>query len=316
LTVPADRLPLAALVLSAGRGTRLDPITRLVAKPAVPLGDTTLVERVLGWLRRSGVRDVVVNLHARPATITRVVGDGAHLGLSVRYSWEPKALGSAGGPRRALPLLATDPILIVNGDTLADVDLAAMLDAHRQSGADVTMALVPNPAPEHYNGVAIDEDGRVIGFVPRGQAAGTWHFIGVQIAAASVFANLRDGEPVETVSGIYRDLIVSRPGAIRAWRATGAVLDVGTPHDYLDAALSFVTHRADRHPGARLRHTFVWPEATVGAGADLDQCIVAGPVAIPAGFTAAESVIVPASVLQPDDVADVRDGLAVFPLSR
>ncbi len=314
--MPADRLPLAALVLSAGRGTRLEPITRLVAKPAVPLGDTTLVERVLGWLRRSGVRDVVVNLHARPATITRVVGDGAHLGLSVRYSWEPKALGSAGGPQRALPLLATDPILIVNGDTLADVDLAAMLDAHRQSGADVTMALVPNPAPEHYNGVAIDEDGRVIGFVPRGQAAGTWHFIGVQIAAASVFANLCDGEPVETVSGIYRDLIVSRPGAIRAWRATGAVLDVGTPRDYLDAALSFVTHRADRHPGARLRHTFVWPEATVGAGADLDQCIVAGPVAIPAGFTAAESVIVPASVLQPDDVADVRDGLAVFPLSR
>ena len=131
------------------------------------------------------------------------------------------------------------------------------------------MALVPNPAPAHYNGVAIDDEGRVTGFVPRGQAAGTWHFIGVQIAAASVFADLPDGEPVETVSGIYRDLIASRPGAVRAWRATGAVLDVGTPSDYLDAALSFVTHRAGRHPGARLRHTFVWPEATVGAGAKL-----------------------------------------------
>jgi NDP-sugar pyrophosphorylase family protein len=314
--VPADRLPLAALVLSAGRGTRLDPVTRLVAKPAVPLGDATLIERVLGWLRRSGVADVVVNLHARPATITRVVGDGAHLGLSVRYSWEPRALGSAGGPRRALPLLATDPILSVNGDTLADVDLAAMLDAHRRSGADVTMALVPNPAPEHYNGVVVDADGRVTGFVPRGQADGTSHFIGVQIANASVFADLPDGEPVETVSGIYRDLIARRPGAIRAWRVTGAVLDVGTPRDYLDAALSFVSHGADRHPGARLRHTLIWPGASVAAGADLDHCIVAGPVAVPAGFTAAESVIVPASVVEPGDRADVRDGLAVFPLSR
>jgi NDP-sugar pyrophosphorylase family protein len=303
-------------VLSAGRGTRLDPITRLVAKPAVPLGELTLIERVLGWLRRSGVGDVVVNLHARPATITRVVGDGAHVGLSVRYSWEPRPLGSAGGPRRALPLLATDPVLIVNGDTLADVNLPAMLDAHRQSGADVTMALVPNPAPAHYNGVAIDDEGRVTGFVPRGQAAGTWHFIGVQIAAASVFADLPDGEPVETVSGIYRDLIASRPGAIRAWRATGAVLDVGTPSDYLDAALSFVTHRAGRHPGARLRHTFVWPEATVGAGADLDQCVVAGPVVIPAGFTASQSVIVPASIVEAGDTVEIRDGLAMFPLSR
>ncbi|HVT49206.1 MAG TPA: NDP-sugar synthase [Vicinamibacterales bacterium] len=314
--MPTERLPLAALVLSAGRGTRLDPITRLVAKPAVPLGELTLIERVLGWLRRSGVGDVVVNLHARPATITRVVGDGAHVGLSVRYSWEPRPLGSAGGPRRALPLLATDPVLIVNGDTLADVNLPAMLDAHRQSGADVTMALVPNPAPAHYNGVAIDDEGRVTGFVPRGQAAGTWHFIGVQIAAASVFADLPDGEPVETVSGIYRDLIAARPGAIRAWRATGAVLDVGTPSDYLDAALSFVTHRAGRHPGARLRHTFVWPEATVGAGADLDQCVVAGPVVIPAGFTASQSVIVPASIVEAGDTVEIRDGLAMFPLSR
>lgn len=314
--MPTERLPLAALVLSAGRGTRLDPITRLVAKPAVPLGELTLIERVLGWLRRSGVGDVVVNLHARPATITRVVGDGAHVGLSVRYSWEPRPLGSAGGPRRALPLLATDPVLIVNGDTLADVNLPAMLDAHRQSGADVTMALVPNPAPAHYNGVAIDDEGRVTGFVPRGQAAGTWHFIGVQIAAASVFADLPDGEPVETVSGIYRDLIASRPGAVRAWRATGAVLDVGTPSDYLDAALSFVTHRAGRHPGARLRHTFVWPEATVGAGADLDQCVVAGPVVIPAGFTASQSVIVPASIVEAGDTVEIRDGLAMFPLSR
>jgi NDP-sugar pyrophosphorylase family protein len=314
--VPASRLPLAALVLAAGRGTRLDPVTRLVAKPAVPLGEATLIERVLGWLRRSGVTDVVVNLHSRPATITRVVGDGAHLGVAVRYSWEPQALGSAGGPRRALPLLGTDPILTVNGDTLADVDLAAMLDTHRRSGAEVTMALVPNPAPEHYNGVAVDADGRVTGFVPRGQADGTWHFIGVQVAAASVFAGLADGEPTETVSGIYRDLLASRPGAIRAWPVKGAVLDVGTPRDYLDAALSFVTHGAERHPGARLRHTFVWPDATVGAGADLDRCIVAGPVAVPPGFAAAESVIVPASVLEPGDAADVHDGLAVFPLSR
>ena|SRR5690348_8544556 len=108
---------ISALVLSAGFGTRLDPITRIVAKPAVPLGERTLVERVLEWLAGFGVDEVVVNLHHLPATITGVLGDGRHLGLSVRYSWEQPILGSAGGPRRALPLLSSDPVLVVNGDT-------------------------------------------------------------------------------------------------------------------------------------------------------------------------------------------------------
>ena len=97
-----------ALVLTAGLGTRLDPITRLLAKAAVPLGGVTLIERVLGYLVSQGVTDVVLNLHHRPETIAAVVGDGAHIGpqgLRVRYSWEPRLLGSAGGPRHALPLL-------------------------------------------------------------------------------------------------------------------------------------------------------------------------------------------------------------------
>src|SRR6188474_919178 len=104
---------LPALVLAAGQGTRLDPLTRLTAKAAVPLGGRTLIEHVLDWVKEQGVVEVVMNLHHLPATITSVVGDGAHLGLSIRYSWEQPLLGSAGGPRRALPLLASDEFLMV-----------------------------------------------------------------------------------------------------------------------------------------------------------------------------------------------------------
>ena len=74
-----------ALVLAAGLGTRLDPLTRLVAKAAVPVGTRSLLEHVLAWLRRGCVHDVVINLHHRPHTITSLVGEGAHLNLSVRY---------------------------------------------------------------------------------------------------------------------------------------------------------------------------------------------------------------------------------------
>lgn len=309
---------LPALVLTAGLGTRLDPLTRLVAKAAVPLGSSTLIERLLDWLRREGVRDVVLNLHHLPHSITRVVGDGAHLGLRARYSWEPVILGSAGGPRRALPLMNAETFLIVNGDTLCDFSLASMLDAHERTNADVTLAVVANPAPDQYNGIVLDGEDRVTGWVPKGRAQGSWHFIGVQVARAGVFANLADGVPAESVSGLYQTLL-TQPGRLRAFRPDTSFLDVGTPRDYLEAALSLSGPRPKaqgRRPEAEgaSGRTVVWPEALVDPGAVLTECIVAGNIEVRAGFNARQAVLVPASVVKTGDRAQVRNGIAVFPM--
>ena len=306
-----------ALVLTAGLGTRLDPLTRLVAKPAVPLGDRSLIEHVLAWLHREGVRDVVLNLHHRPASITGIVGDGAHLGLSVRYSWEHPILGSAGGPRRALALLEADTFLIVNGDTLCDFPLAPMLDAHFRSGADVTLAAIPHPRPRHYNGIAADAEGRVIGFVPRGpEAEGTWHMVGVQVVSATVFAALPDGEPAETVAGIYRTMVTERPGRIRVFPVSTSFVDVGAPADYLHAAMTWAgtAVTGDVHASAHVRASIVWPEARVEADAELSEVIVAGPVTVPRGARLQSSVVVPAAVLRPGDRGTLQGEMAIFPL--
>jgi NDP-sugar pyrophosphorylase family protein len=302
---------LPALVLTAGLGTRLDPLTRLIAKAAVPLGSSTLIERLLDWLRREGVRDVVLNLHHLPHTITRVVGDGVHLGLRARYSWEPVILGSAGGPRRALPLMDSETFLIVNGDTLCDFSLREMLEAHQRTGADVTLALVPNPAPDHYNGIVLDDEDRVTGWVPKGRAQDSWHFIGVQIARADVFADLGDGVPAESVAGVYQALL-TQPGRLRGFRPETSFVDVGTPRDYLQAALTF----EGRRPKAEGRSggSVVWPGATVAADAVLEDCIVAGNISVPSGFEARQAALMPASVLRAGDHAEVRDGIAVFAL--
>ena len=141
-----------ALVLTAGLATRLRPLSFVRAKAALPVAGTPLVYRILRSLSSAGVRDVVLNLHHLPHTLTRLLGDGRALGMRIRYSWEVPVLGSAGGPKRAIPLLANpEPrtpnpgtFLILNGDTLTDVDPRAVVDAHRQSGALVTMAVVPN----------------------------------------------------------------------------------------------------------------------------------------------------------------------------
>lgn len=228
----------SALVLSAGLGTRLGAITKTLAKPAVPIGDQTIGERVLRWLRAEGITDVVMNLHHLPHTITGVIGDGVHLGLTVRYSWEPTLLGSAGGPRHALPLINSDPFVIANGDTLCDVAVQPVLDAHQRTHADVTMVVIKNPAPDRYNGVVANADNVVTGFIPKGHAAPSWHFVGIQVVNKSVFAPLPDNTPIETVSGVYRDMIGALP-RVRIFPVDATFHDVGTPEDYENACRAF-----------------------------------------------------------------------------
>ena len=298
-----------ALVLAAGRGTRLDPLTRLVAKPAVPLGDWTLIERVLRHLEREGVRDVVLNLHHKPETLAAVVGDGAQLGLQVRYSWEPEILGSAGGPRHALGLLDADTFLLVNGDTLCEFPLDPMLEAHEHSSADVTLAVVPNPAPHHYNGIQADDDGVVRGFVPKGAAAGTWHFVGIQVASASVFGSLPDGVPAETMAGLYRSFVATQPGRVCVYPVTAPFLDVGTPRDYLQAARRFV---ATGDAWAARSDSVRWPGVHVAPGARLTRCVVATDV--PDDVTATDAVVVPSGVVRADDRVTRHGPVAIFPI--
>lgn len=311
---------LPALILSAGVGSRLDPLTRLVAKPVVPLAGRTLIERGIGWLTAAGVTDVVINLHHRPETIAAVVGDGSGLGVRVRYSWERTILGSAGGPRHALPLIDADTFLIVNGDTLVDFDLEPMIAQHQTRGAEVTVAVVPNPRPDHYHGMALDEDNRVTGFVLKTEGRPSWHFVGVQIARASVFASLPDNVAAETVTGIYRELVATRPGALQGFRATTTFLDVGTPRDYhdtarrlADSAPNVIEAGATIAPTAQLSHTIVWPDATVAAGATLDHCVVTSGVHVPRDFRCTSAVLIPSAVARSGETRD-KSGFAVIPI--
>lgn len=295
---------LPALVLTAGLGTRLRPLTGIVAKPALPVAGTPLVERILRWLISQGVDEAVLNLSHLPETVAAVVGDGSHLGMRVRYSWEQPVLGSAGGPRHALPLLGSR-FLIINGDTLTDVPLGGIIDAHTRSGAKVTLALVPHPAPGRYGGVHVNDAGMVDRFSVRsaqGAERGLWHFIGVQVAEAEVFADLPDNVPAESIGDIYRPLV--RRGLVAAYRSDAAFRDIGTPRDYLDTCLAMARdegslstiveeHGAAHDSGAALDQVVLWPGSRVDAGASLTRCIVAG-AHVPSGTTASTACIVPA----------------------
>ena len=230
-----------ALVLAAGLGMRLRPLTDVCAKPALPVAGEPLIRHIVRWLAAHDVRDLVVNLHYLPHTLTAVLGDGSDLSVRVRYSWEqPHILGSAGGPRHALDIIGDDTFIIANGDTLTDLNVGALVDAHRRSDALVTLALVPNRAPEKYGGAIMKDDGTVTGFAARGVAArGSFHFIGVQMARAEAFRQLPPGQPAQSIGGLYDALIAARPGAIRGFVSDAAFWDIGTPEDYARTSAEF-----------------------------------------------------------------------------
>ena len=296
-----------AIVLAAGIGRRLAPLTRTRAKPAVPVAGTPLILRVLAWLGREGVRDVVLNLHHRPETITRVVGHGARAGVTVRYSWEPDILGSAGGPRQALSLLGPR-FFIVNGDTLVDLSLDALRDTHERTGAAVTLAVRPNPTPERYGGVIVDEPDRVHSFTRPGHATAAL-FVGVQMADAAVFANLPARRPASSVGGVYDALIADQPGAVRVHRVTTPFLDVGTPGDYLNACLALAEVEALDplpagdgsiiHPSASLTRTAVWDRVVVEERCRVHDCVLGDDVRLPAGSRLERQVVVRADGAAP-----------------
>ncbi len=151
------------MVLCAGLGTRLRPLTARVPKPAVPVCAAPLVRFSLALLAGAGVRRAVVNVHHLPDAMAAAAGAAAAaLGLDLAVSREPVIAGTGGALREARAALAgAGEILLVNGDVLFDVDLGAALAAHRASGALATMLLLPMPAGARYASVEVDAGGAV-----------------------------------------------------------------------------------------------------------------------------------------------------------
>ena len=296
MTARPDLSDWPALILCAGLGTRLKPLSDVRAKPALPIAGVPLIARILGMLRAAGVRRVVINLHHQAASITRIVGDGSQFDLDVRYSWETAVLGSAGGPARAIPLLHADRFLIVNGDMITNVDMQALAARHVDANALVTMAVIDGLPG--YNGVIADERGIVKGF---GRQPGAFHFIGVQAVNAAVFAGVDPDVKSETVHGIYPSLIAGRPEAVRVFHSSAEYLDIGSPQDYLDTARKIAQREGrslDRGrdcivaADAMLTDTILWDRVRVGAGSTLTNCIVADDVVVPAGSHYSHSALV------------------------
>jgi MurNAc alpha-1-phosphate uridylyltransferase len=205
------------MILAAGRGERMRPLTDRTPKPLLPVAGKPLIVWHLERLAKAGYRDIVINHAHLPDQIEGLLDDGAAWGVNIRYSAEPPgALETAGGIANALPLLGDEPFLVVNGDIWCDLDFATL--PKLADGDLAHLVLVPNP-PHHPNGDFDLNDGRV-GVSPR------LTFCGIGCYRPELFSSLERGKPAKLAPLLREAMAADRvSGQIH----TGRWVDVGTP---------------------------------------------------------------------------------------
>ena len=153
-----------AMVMAAGLGTRLRPLTYEIPKPMVPVVNRPIMEHILRLLPRHGFSEVIANLHWFPDTIRNRFGDGSALGIDLTYSYEDELMGTAGGVRNVSSFFGDEPFLVMAADALTDIDLGALVAAHNENGGIATLAVTQVPNVSEFGVVITDAGGRIQGF--------------------------------------------------------------------------------------------------------------------------------------------------------
>jgi len=293
-----------AMIVAAGLGTRLQPLTHLRPKPALPVRGIPLVAYPLALLARAGVREVAINVHHLPDALIAASEAWCPPGLALRFSLERELLDTGGGIARVASFLReSEPCLLIGGDMVVDLDVAALLAAHRASGRAVTAVLRRDPRAGEFGTIGVDRTGRMRRIGRRFDLGGevdsgvyTW----VNVVSPSAFDSLPQREVFQHLDDWWAPELARGSGAFGA-----LVLEpeacrwepVGTPAEYLHAnfalpALSYldVDARA-RAAGARLSpELIIGAGAEIAAGARLEHAVVWDGERVPASCTGRHGV--------------------------
>jgi NDP-sugar pyrophosphorylase family protein len=300
-----------AIILSAGYGTRLWPLTEDRTKPAIPILGKPLVGYVAEYLARYGCDEVVVNLHHRPESVRRALGDGSRFGVKLDYVEEPVILGTSGALDNARTLLDSDTFIVINGKIITDIDLNAALEVHRRTKAIATLVLLPNAACERFS-IVEASDGCLRGFggMPKhdeyGDKGPPLMFTGIQILEPKIFDYIPPGVFSHSVTDVY-------PQAM----AKGEVISVHVAHEnwyelstiprYRDISLTLLAQSGkslsagtgcEISEGADVDQSILWDNVRIETGARVKRSILADNVHVAAGEVIEDAAVVCASLVR------------------
>ncbi|AJZ85921.1 sugar phosphate nucleotidyltransferase [Streptomyces antimycoticus] len=311
---PATPSP-EAILLVGGKGTRLRPMTVHTPKPMVPAAGVPFLTHQLARARAAGVEHIVLATSYLAQVFEPYFGDGSALGLHLEYVTEEEPLGTGGAIRNVASRLRSgpdDPVLIFNGDILTGLDIRALVDNHRTTGADVSLHLTRVPDPRAYGLVPTDEQGRVTAFLEKPQTPE--EIVTDQINAGAYVFNrsVIDTIPADRPVSVERETF---PGLLAAGaHLQGMVdstywLDLGTPQAFVRGSADLVLGRAPSPavPG-RCGDRLVLDSASVAGDAKLTGGTVIGPQArVGAGARIDGSTVLEGAVVE--EGAQVRDSL-------
>jgi NDP-sugar pyrophosphorylase family protein len=300
-----------AIILSAGYGTRLWPLTEDRTKPAIPILGKPLVGYVAEYLARYGCDEIVVNLHHRPESVRRALGDGSRFGVKLDYVEEPVILGTSGALDNARALLDGDTFVVINGKIITDIDLNAALEVHRRTKAIATLVLLPNAACERFS-IVEASDGCLQGFggMPKLDEYGgkdpPLMFTGIQILEPKIFDYIPPRVFSHSVSDVY-------PQAM----ARGEVISVHVAHEnwyelstiprYRDISLMLLAQSGksiskgtgcEISEGADVAQSILWDNVRIETGARVKRSIIADNVQVAAGEVIEDAAVVCASLVR------------------
>lgn len=252
--------PVRAMVMAAGAGTRLRPLTRGVPKPMIPVADRPVLEYSLLNLKRHGITDIVLNLHAFPEQIKTYFGDGSRFGLRLQYSHEPELLGTAGGVKNVESFLNGGTFLIMSGDGLTDVNLTRLLAFHRQKRALATMALAPVDTRFEYGVTLTAASGRITRFVEKpgwGDVFSNTVNTGIYVFEPAIFKYIPKGRMYDFGKQVWPDLL-KRRAPIFAWKTDAYWCDIGSLTEYRRAQGDVLAKRSRFRPHVPERRRGIW----------------------------------------------------------
>lgn len=289
-----------AMLVAAGYGTRLSPLTDELPKPAVPVANQPAAWFALDHLARAGVRDFAVNTHHLAGALRAALEPLAPPGVALRFVHEPEILGTGGGVRNAWQPADGEDFVVMNGKLLYGPDLERALSLHRESGAVATMLVRALPADAGFAPVEVDAEGRVRRLRGLPEAAAdpgltARMYTGVQILSARAHRDLPQAGDIiehaylpwlergETVMGVLDE------GGAVGWRDVGV-----TPTHYLDANLAMLRGEVP-WPGIEVGQdaTIVADAAHVAGGARVSEAVVGAGATVPADTVLRRSVVWP-----------------------
>ena len=283
------------MILAAGFGQRLFPLTIDRTKPAIPFLGKPLIGYVAETVAKFGFREFVVNLHHQPESVMKSLGDGSRFGVHINYTREePEILGTAGALDNAREYLQDDTFLIINGKIITDIDISRAVETHKKSGALATMVLKENPKFEKFTEVLI-EDNQVKGFGQgypnkienrKSKIENPLMFTGIHILEPRVFDYIPCGIYSDIVPTFYNPAI-EKGEKIAAHITDGNWFELSTIPRYLDISLAmmngknvFSGENCEIHDSAQISDSVIWDGVKIENGAKLNRTIIADGVTI------------------------------------